>query len=143
MTSALTSLAKICYCFLRSFQDLFSDGRKPHERPFGIPFNGPVIPSGAIVEHHLYFCERPIENTSIWSKSLARNISRLCIVRGRGRIWKEDILIADIQELEEMDASEFHARRLNAQEVLTPIKMKKLYAQSQMEQLKSQEEIDV
>ena len=28
-------------------------------------------------------------------------------------------MIADIEELEEMDASEIHARRLNAKEVLT------------------------
>ena len=31
-------------------------------------------------------------------------------------------MIADIEELEEMDASEIHARRLNAKEVLTPTK---------------------
>ena len=31
-------------------------------------------------------------------------------------------MIADIEELEEMDASELHARRLNAKEVLTPMK---------------------
>ena len=31
-------------------------------------------------------------------------------------------MIADIEELEEMDASEIHARRLNAKEVLTPMK---------------------
>ena len=35
-------------------------------------------------------------------------------------IWKGDILVADSEELEEMDASEIHARRLNAKEVLTP-----------------------
>ena len=35
------------------------------------------------------------------------------------RIWKGDILVADIEELEEMDASEIHAGRLNAKEVLT------------------------
>ena len=31
-------------------------------------------------------------------------------------------MIADIEELEEMEASELHARRLNAKEVLTPMK---------------------
>ena len=31
-------------------------------------------------------------------------------------------MIADIEELEEMDASEIHVRRLNAKEVLTPMK---------------------
>ena len=38
-----------------------------------------------------------------------------------GRIWKRDIMIADIEELEEMDVSELHARRLNAKGVLTPL----------------------
>ena len=37
------------------------------------------------------------------------------------RIWKGDITVADTEELEEMDASELHARRLNANEVLTPM----------------------
>ena len=31
-------------------------------------------------------------------------------------------MIADIEELEDMDASELYARRLNAKEVLTPMK---------------------
>ena len=37
-----------------------------------------------------------------------------------GGILKGDIVVTDIEELEEVDASEFHARRLNAKEVLTP-----------------------
>ena len=36
-------------------------------------------------------------------------------------IWKGDILVADIEELEKMDASEIQAKRLNAKEVLTPM----------------------
>ena len=36
-----------------------------------------------------------------------------------GWIWKGDILVADIEELEKMDASQIHARTLNAKEVLT------------------------
>ena len=35
-------------------------------------------------------------------------------------IWKGDIMVADIEALEEVDASELHAWRLNAKEVLTP-----------------------
>ena len=42
-----------------------------------------------------------------------------------GGIWERDILVADIEELEQMDASEIHARRLNAKEVLTPMKNEK------------------
>ena len=37
--------------------------------------------------------------------------------KNAGRSWKGDIMVADIEELEEMDASELHARRLNAKEV--------------------------
>ena len=33
-------------------QDLLSDGKTPYERQFGMPFNGRVIPLGAVVEYH-------------------------------------------------------------------------------------------
>ena len=85
-----------------------------------MPFNGPVRPFGAVVEYH------PIS---------AKDISRLhhfgpkvlpCIFLGyvlhAGRISKGDIMVADIEGLEQMDASEVHAIRLNAKEVLTPMK---------------------
>ena len=88
-----------------------------------MPFYGPVIPFGAMVEDH------PIS---------AKDLSRLhqfgtkvlpSIFIGHvlyaGRIWKGDIMTADIEELEGMDASEIHARRLNAKEVLTPMKNEK------------------
>ena len=37
-----------------------------------------------------------------------------------GGIWKGDVLIADLEELETMDASEIHSKRLNAKEVIFP-----------------------
>ena len=37
------------------------------------------------------------------------------------RTWKGDILVADIEELELMDASEIYAKRFNAKEVSTPM----------------------
>ena len=37
-----------------------------------------------------------------------------------GRIWKGDIMVADIQELETMDASEIYSKRLNAKEAIFP-----------------------
>ena len=39
-----------CYCYLRIIQDLLSDGKTTYERRFGMPFNGPSIPFGAMVE---------------------------------------------------------------------------------------------
>ena len=68
---------------LSANQDLWSDGKTPYGRRFGIPFNGPVIPFGPMVQYHPVFCERPIEITSIWFKSLARCIPWICITRGR------------------------------------------------------------
>ena len=35
-----------------------------------------------------------------------------------GGIWKDDILVADVEELETMDASEIYSERLNAKEVI-------------------------
>ena len=37
-----------------------------------------------------------------------------------GRIWKGDVLIADLEELETMDASEIYSKRLIAKEVIFP-----------------------
>ena len=37
-----------------------------------------------------------------------------------GIIWKGDVLAADIEELETMDASEIYSKRLNAKEVIFP-----------------------
>ena len=95
-------------------------GKTPCERRFGMPLNGPLIPFGAMVEYH------PIS---------VKDISRLYqfgpkVLPGiflgyalhAGRIWKGDILVADIEELELMDASEIYAKRLNAKEMLTPMK---------------------
>ena len=39
-----------------------------------------------------------------------------------GRIWKGDVLVADLEELETMDASEIYSKRLNAKEVIFPQK---------------------
>ena len=38
----------------------------------------------------------------------------------RGETWKGDILVADLEELETMDASEIYSKRLNAKEVIFP-----------------------
>ena len=37
-----------------------------------------------------------------------------------GGIWKCDLLVADIEELETMDASEIYSKRLNEKEVIFP-----------------------
>ena len=83
------------------------------------PFKGPVIPFGAMVEyHHISARDRP------WLHQFGKKVLPgifLGYALSAGRIWKGDILVADSEELEEMDASEIHAKRLNAKEVLTPM----------------------
>ena len=39
-------------------------------------------------------------------------------------------MVGDVEELEGMDASEIHVKRLNAKEVLTPMNGEKSYSQS-------------
>ena len=50
-------------------------------------------------------------------------------------------MVADVDELDKMDASKIHARRLNAKEVLTPMGVEKFFSQSQKEQSNYLEEI--
>ena len=57
-----------------------------------------------------------------------------------GRIWKGHILIADLEDLEKLDASEFYLRRTNTREVLISQKEMISYSQQQMVQKKRQEE---
>ena len=52
------------------------------------------------------------------------------------RIWKGDTLVADIEELETMDASEIYAKRLNGKEVIFPKKMENSCSKSQMDEIK-------
>ena len=72
-----------CYCYLRNIQDLFSDGKTPYERRFGIPFNGPVIPFGAMVEYHPISVKDLSRFHQFGLKSLARHIPWICATRGR------------------------------------------------------------
>ena len=63
-----------------------------------------------------YFCEKPVKNPSIWKESLTWIVLWIRFVRGR--IWKGDISVADIEELETLDASEIYSKRLNAKKVI-------------------------
>ena len=45
-----------------------------------------------------------------------------------GEIWKGDIMVADLEELDTMDASEIYPKRLNAKEVLFLSKMENSFS---------------
>ena len=40
------------YTYLRNIQDFVAEGKTPYERRCGEPFEGPIIPFGAMVEYH-------------------------------------------------------------------------------------------
>ena len=97
---------------MRTFQVQLSDGKTLYERRFNEPFKGPIIPLGSLVEHHPI---SPIDQSRIheFGKQVLLGLF-LDYVLYAGRIWKGDILVADLEELDEMDASDIHAKRLNA-----------------------------
>ena len=96
------------------------DGKTPYERRFGVPPErirvNTVWSNGRI--SLLFLLKDSIEITSIWSDKSCQVYS-LDMCCHAGRIWKGEIMVADIEELEQMDASELYARRLDAKEVLT------------------------
>ena len=107
-----------CYCYLRNFEDKLSDGKTPYERRFGRPCHGPVIPFGATVQYHTISAKDQSRLPQFGAKVLPGIFLGYALYVGG--IWKGDIMVADIEELEEMDASELHARKLSAKGVLTP-----------------------
>ena len=107
-----------CYTYLRNVTDLLSDGKTPYERRFGQPFKGPIIPFGSLVEYH----PKTAKDQSRIHQSGKKVLSGLFLGYAlyAGGIWKGDILVADIEELETMDASEIYSERLNAKELIFP-----------------------
>ena len=91
---------------------------------FGMPFNGPVIPFGAMVESHS-ISAKDLSRLHQFGPKVLPGIF-LGYASYAVAIWKGDIMVADSEEMERMDASELHARRLNAKEMLTPRKVEKL-----------------
>ena len=109
-----------CYTYLRNVTDLLSDGKTPYERRFGQPFKGPIIPFGSLVEYHPLIAKDQSRIHQFGKKVLPGLFFGYALYAGE--IWKGDVLIADLAELETMDASEIYSKRLNAKEVIFPNK---------------------
>ena len=107
-----------CYTYLRNVTDLLSDGKTPYERRFGQPFNGRIIPFGSLVEYHPITAKDQSRIHQFGKKVLPGLFLGYALYAGE--IWKGDVLIADLEELETMDASEIYSKRLNAKEVVFP-----------------------
>ena len=107
-----------CYTYLRNVTDLLSDVKTPYERRFGQPLKGPIIPFGSLVEYH----PRTAKDQSRVHQFVKKVLPGLFFGYAlyAGGIWKGDVLVADLEELETMDASEIYSKRLNAKEVIFP-----------------------
>ena len=107
-----------CYTYLRNVTDLLSDGKTPYKRRFGQPFKGLIILFGSLVEYHTISSKDQSRIHQFGKKVLLGLFLGYALYAGR--IWKGDVLIADLEELETMDASQIYSARLNAKEVIFP-----------------------
>ena len=93
--------------------------KTPYERRFGQPFKGPIIPFGSLVEYHPRTAKDQSRIHQFGKKVLPRLFLGYALYAVR--IWKGDVLVADLEEeFETMDASEIYSKRLNAKEVIFP-----------------------
>ena len=77
---------------------LLADGKTPYERRFGEPFKGPIIPFGAMVEYHP-ISAREQSRLRQFGQNVLPGIFLGYALIAEG-IWKGDILVAHLEELE-------------------------------------------
>ena len=81
-------------CYLRNIQDKLSDGKTSYERRSRMPFNGPVIPFGAMVDCHPISAKDQSGLHQFGSKVLP-GIPRLCIAcggaSGKETLWSQTL----------------------------------------------------
>ena len=99
----VTAICEIFRIFCLMGRHLVKGGEK-------YPFIGPVVPVGAMVEYH-HISAKDLSRLHLFGPIVLPGIF-LGYVLSTGGIWKGDKMVADVEELEEMDASELHARRL-------------------------------
>ena len=85
----------------------------------GNHFKGPIIPFGSLVEYHPITAKDQSQIHPFGKKVLPGLFLGYALYAVR--ICKGDVLVADLEELETMDASEIYSKRLNAKEVIFPI----------------------
>ena len=93
---------------------------KLHTRDvLGEPSKGPIIPFGSLVEYYP-ISAKDQSRIHQFEKKVLPGLFLGYALYAAGGIWKGDILVADIEELETMDESEIYSKRLNAREVIFP-----------------------
>ena len=84
----------------------------------GNHFKGPIVPFGSLVEYHPIAAKDQSRIHQFGKKVLPGLLIGYAFYAVG--FWKGDVLVADLQELETMDASEIYSKRLNANEVVFP-----------------------
>ena len=90
-------------------------GKTPYEKRFGEPFNEPIIPFGSLVKYYPISAKDQSRIHQFGQKVLSGLFLGYALYAGG--IWKGDMMVADVEELETMDASEIYAKRLSEKEV--------------------------
>ena len=98
-----------CNTYLRNVTDLLSDGKTHYERRFGQPFKGPIIPFGSLVECHPITAKDQSRIHQFGKKVLPGLFLGYALYAGE--IWKGDVLVADLEELETKDASKIYSKK--------------------------------
>ena len=110
-------------------------GRRPMKDVLGNHFKGPIIPFGSLVEYHPITAKDQSRLHQFGKKVLPGLFLGYALYAGG--IWKGDILVADIEELETMDASEIYSKRLKCKRGdFTQRKWRIYFFQSQMDESK-------
>ena len=113
-----------CYCYLRHVQNLLGDRKTTHERRFGEPLKRPTIPFGVLIKYH------PI---SPKDQSRIHHFGK--------KVFPEDVLIAELEDLENWMHQTFYPQKIEAKEKLIRHKrMMNSYSHLQMAQQNCQEE---
>ena len=111
--------------YLRNVTDLSSDGKTPYERRFGKPLTGPIIPFGSLVEYYLK-AAKDQSRIHQFGKKVLHGLFRGYALYAGG-IWKGDELVADLEELETMDAPEIYSERLKCERGDISQRKKRIY----------------
>ena len=108
-----------CYTSLRNVQDLLSDG-KTHTKDV---LENVSKDQSSLVEYYP-ISAKDQSRIHQFGKKVLPGLFLPGLFLGyalyAGGIWKGDMLVAHIEELETMDASEIYPKRLNAKEVIFP-----------------------
>ena len=83
-------------------------GRLHTKDVFGEPFKGPIIPFDSLVEYYPISAKDQSRIHQFGKKVLPQLFHVYALYAGG--IWKGDIMVADIKELETMDASEIYSK---------------------------------